>query len=106
MLIACLQDDGFTGRVPSWLIKQRYPEYAFNSEIQALDALDDVLQALHEILGKNGKGKWRMQAEDGREKRLIGYVISESDKGGDVVKGPADQASRHRRGPGRNVARN
>jgi hypothetical protein len=85
MLIECLQEDGYTGRVPSWLIRERYPFYAARRELQELD-IDIVLEALHEKLGPRGKGKWKMRAEfGGIDKRSIGYEIPEPKKSSKVI---------------------
>jgi hypothetical protein len=80
MLIESLQEDGYTGRIPSRLIRECYPVYAAHRELQELD-VDIVLEELHQKLGPRGKGKWKMHAEfGGVDKRSIGYEIPEPKK--------------------------
>jgi hypothetical protein len=68
---------GYTGRIPSWLIRECYPVYAAHRELEELD-IDIVLEALHQKLGSRGKGKWKMRAEfGGVDRRSIGYEIPE-----------------------------
>jgi hypothetical protein len=85
VLIEGLQEAGYTGRIPSWLIRECYPVYAARRELQELD-IDVVLEALHQKLGPRGKGKWKIRAEfGGVDRRSIGYEIPEPKKSSKVV---------------------
>jgi hypothetical protein len=79
-LLEGLQKDGHTGPQPSWFVKRAYSEYAEADELKPLKCVDGVLNAFHELLGKNGKGYWEMPGPDGIVRRMIGYQIPEPAK--------------------------